>query len=133
MSSNISINNSLAFKQGIIPMEDDIRSSTKELPPQAKISPANLAYIAQVDQLLAADGAQAMLRDWVRPELDKAELLEPGVFSDVLQSSIQTIKQEIKRANPENTPRLKSAINTLEDHTQLRDYSLMMTMALFEG
>jgi len=114
-------------------MEDDIRSSTKELPPQAKISPANLAYIAQVDQLLAADGAQAMLRDWVRPELDKAELLEPGVFSDVLQSSIQTIKQEIKRANPENTPRLKSAINTLEDHTQLRDYSLMMTMALFEG
>jgi hypothetical protein len=133
MSSNISIQNALAFKQGLIPMDDDVRSSTNQLPPQTKISPANLAYIAQVDQLLAADGAQLTLRNWVRPELEKAELLEPGVFSDVLQSSLQTIRQELKRANPDDLPRLKSATRTLEDHVQLRDYSLMMTMALFEG
>ena len=74
-----------------------------------------------------------MLRNWVRPELEKMELLEPGVFSEVLNTSLQSIKQELKRANPEDVPRLKSATRTLEDHMQLRDYSLMMTMSLFEG
>ena len=133
MSTNISIHNSLAFKQGIIPMDDDVRASSKELPPQNKISPANLAYLAQVDEILVADGAHAMLRNWVRPELEKMELLEPGVFSEVLNTSLQSIKQELKRANPEDVPRLKSATRTLEDHMQLRDYSLMMTMSLFEG
>ena len=133
MSTNISIHSSLAFKQGIIPMDDDVRASSKELPPQTKISPANLAYLAQVDEILVAVGAQAILRNWVRPELEKMELLEPGVFSEVLNTSLQSIKQELKRANPEDVPRLKSATRTLEDHMQLRDYSLMMTMSLFEG
>jgi hypothetical protein len=133
MSTNISFNHSLAFNQGIIPMEDDLRIASKELPQQAKISPANLAYLAQVDELLVADGAQALLRNWVRPQLDKMELLEPGVFSDVLNASLQTIRQNLKGAPPEDVQRLKSASRILEDQVQLRDYSLMMTMALYEG
>ena len=133
MSNNISFNHSLAFNQGIIPMEDDLRVASKELPQQAKISPANLAYLAQVDELLVADGAQALLRNWVRPQLDKMELLEPGVFSDVLNASLQTIRQNLKGAPPEDVQRLKSASRILEDQVQLRDYSLMMTMALYEG
>ena len=133
MSTNISFNHSLAFNQGIIPMEDDLRIASKDLPQQAKISPANLAYLAQVDELLVADGAQALLRNWVRPQLDKMELLEPGVFSDVLNASLQTIRQNLKGAPPEDVQRLKSASRILEDQVQLRDYSLMMTMALYEG
>jgi hypothetical protein len=133
MSTNISFNHSLAFNQGIIPMEDDLRIASKELPQQAKISPANLAYLAQVDELLVADGAQALLRNWVRPQLEKMELLEPGVFSEVLNASLQTIRQNLKGAPPEDVQRLKSASRILEDQVQLRDYSLMMTMALYEG
>lgn len=133
MSTNISFNHSLAFNQGIIPMEDDLRIASKDLPQQAKISPANLAYLAQVDELLVADGAQALLRNWVRPQLDKMELLEPGVFSDVINASLQTIRQNLKGAPPEDVQRLKSASRILEDQVQLRDYSLMMTMALYEG
>jgi hypothetical protein len=133
MSSNLSIQHSLSFNQGLIPMDDDIRPVGKELPPQSKISPANLAYIAQVDQILEADGAQKLLRNWVRPELEKPDLLEPGVFSDVLQASLQSIKQEIKTATQDQAVRLKGAARVVEDHVQLRDYSLMMTMALYEG
>jgi hypothetical protein len=132
MATNISTYNALAFNQGIIPMDDAARPAANELPPQSKITPANLAYIAQVDQILSPDGGQKMLRDWVRPVLDKAELLEPGVFSELLQSSVQSLKN-LKNIPPDHASRLKNATYVLEDHAQLRDFSLMMTMALFEG
>lgn len=113
-------------------MDDVVRASTNDLPPQTKITPANLAYIAQVDQILTSDGAEKMLREWVRPTLEKTELLEPGVFSDVLQSSVQYLKN-MKNIPTDQASRLKNATYVLEDHAQLRDFSLMMSMALFEG
>lgn len=132
MATNISIHNALAFNQGIIPMDDATRTSGNDLPPQSKITPANLTYIAQVDQILTAGGADKMLRDWVRPVLDKTELLEPGIFSDVLQSSVQYLKS-MKDVPSDQASRLKNATYVLEDHAQLRDFSLMMTMALYAG
>ena len=132
MATNISIHSALAFNQGLIPMDDAVRSSANDLPPQSKITPANLAYIAQVDQILTADGAEKMLREWVRPVLEKTDLLEPGVFSEVLQSSLQTLKN-LKNIPPDQASRLKNATYVLEDHAQLRDFSLMMSMALFAG
>lgn len=129
----INFNTALHLDKGLLP-STGLPNPSDALPlSMDKLVPANMSYMAQVDQIYKGPGVDSSLNVWAQPLVDKPELLEPTRFSDTLSQTIPQIQLLIAKANPQDAATLTRFKYALEDTVSHRDLVRQMQLALFEG
>ena len=86
--------------------------------------------------MLAQPNTDSFLDDAICPQLEDRDLLLPGKFRQVLESTLGTLTQAAQdhhSANPDSAKALNRAVRLLNEEVGLRDLLQMYRSALYQG
>jgi type III secretion protein X len=134
--SDMRIGSAAFFDKGIDSVTYKSGELAQPMPDQQLLTPAERAERPQLETLLAQPNTDSFLDDSICPQLDDRELLLPGKFRQVLESTLSTLTQAAQNhqsANADSTKALNRAVRLLNEEVGLRDLLQMYRSALYQG